>query len=395
MDTEPGDSIYAYINGNHQDKYIKVGKAENIKDAYMVGDRGAEILYYRKCFDCKLTEKVVHHILDKYRVNSTMEWFDISEELAIYTIDIVCDFLDSFISTSEQFVDSKLKEYLFTVKSSMTEDVREKDVTEDVIEDVIEDMTEDDSEDDSEDENIVNNKKPKVETDIQFKRFVAEFCEEGPKMKCLSLELLGAYRMWNKKMKIDSRKMLTTYMKKNYKFEQQFLTEYNTKLSFFIGIRPKAFVIERENENILPKYEEFVLSECKFGYTYRTSKTALVKAFKEWIKQYPEYSFSKLEQTHMNSYLGRMFLNCLKLHVNGGTNGYYGLQLKSDTSEITGVLILKRKQVFKIDANTQEQLEVFESLIVAAEKLGFNYAKLSEYVLSETVIDSYYLRYAK
>ena len=110
---EPGDTVYAFKNEN--EPYIKIGKAENIKkreDGYTVGNRTSNIFYYKKCHSCKLTEKVLHHILDKYRLERNREWFDISDELAIYTIDMVCNFLDSFIGCSEELINLKINKQL-------------------------------------------------------------------------------------------------------------------------------------------------------------------------------------------------------------------------------------------------------------------------------------------
>jgi hypothetical protein len=163
-------------------------------------------------------------------------------------------------------------------------------------------------------------------------------------------------------------------------------------LSFYIGLKPKDFNIKRENENILPVYEEFILSEYKFVYTYRTSQTTIMNNFKYWIlENNKNYIFTKQEQLHMISYLHRTFLNYPKIHISGSVNGYYGLQHKNDASEINGLLIEKRKEIMKIDIITGNILDTFPSLSVASEKLQINYAKLSDYVLSNTLIDNQFI----
>ena len=115
-DQEPGDTIYALkSNKNDINSLITIGKSKNIKkreSGYFTCNQGAEMFYIKKCYNCDLAEKVLHHILDKYREESNKEWFNISEELSIYAIDTICDFLDMFINCSEKLPEFKIKEFL-------------------------------------------------------------------------------------------------------------------------------------------------------------------------------------------------------------------------------------------------------------------------------------------
>jgi hypothetical protein len=99
---------------DNDDSLITIGKSKNIKkreSGYMTHNQTGEMFYIRKCYNCDLAEDVLHHILDKYRVERNKEWFDISEELTIYLIDTVCDFLDKFIGCSEKLQEFKIKEF--------------------------------------------------------------------------------------------------------------------------------------------------------------------------------------------------------------------------------------------------------------------------------------------
>ena len=86
---QKGHVIYAVRVGN----YVKPGKTKDIKDreSHYVNNQQDIMFHVRLCYDCDLAEKVIHHI---YREQKNKEWFDISNDLAIYTIDMVCDFLD-------------------------------------------------------------------------------------------------------------------------------------------------------------------------------------------------------------------------------------------------------------------------------------------------------------
>jgi prophage antirepressor-like protein len=395
---EPGDSVYAFKNDGQP--YIKIGKAENLKkreDSYTVGNRTSNIFYYRKCYNCKLTEKVINHILDKYRLQTNREWFDISDELAIYTIDIACDFLDSYIHCSEELINLKIKEQLSICLDRANEIKKRND-------EITSKVTEDNIDTNSYDKKDKNNKQKKnicitkdqdTSIKIHLDKFVEEFCEIGDDKKCLSLDILGAYRIWNKKTDLYTKQNLMTYMKNNYLRKQEYVSEHSTKFNYYIGIRPRDFIIKRSDESqSCPPYEEFILSECKFAYTHRTTKTILFNEFKKWISnKYPEYIFSKNEQTNMESYLNRTFLNCKKIHINGGTNGYYGLQLKNDPTELFGITLSRRKKVYKVDMNNKI-IETYNTLYEASNKLNIDEAKLSYLILNNISInDEFFYRY--
>ena len=117
-----------------------------------------------------------------------------------------------------------------------------------------------------------------------------------------------------------------TYLKNNYILEQQFVSEHNTKITYYTGIQPKDYIIKRENSNKLPYYEEFVLSECKFDYTYRTTKAILYNEFRDWVsKKYPVYVFSKEEQIKYQ-------LNHIRSTT---TSSYSNLSIISDCSFVS------------------------------------------------------------
>lgn len=396
---EPCECVYAYKNNNDIEPFIKIGKAENIKkreDSYMVGNRESNIFYYKKCHNAKLTEKVVHHILDKHRIQSNKEWFEISEELAIYTIDIVCNFLDGYINCSEELINLEVKEQLAISlkKANIINNIEETDDSTSNMEEEIKELTTIKKPVYKLEKRVKKNKliEQPDEFKTHFDTFVKDYCQVNDNYKCMALDILGAYRMWNKKTDHFSRKNLTNYLKNKFDLSHEYSAEYNTKFHYYIGIKPKEFIVEPENTSIIPRYEEFILSECKFSYTYRTTKMILYNEFRHWVSQkYPEYKFSKEEQVHTESYLNRTFVNCKKVHINGGTNGYYGLQLKTDTTEVLGISLARRKKVYKINMTTKEIVETYDSLYLACIQLNLTEQKLSELVLTKSVVDDSFM----
>jgi len=389
----PGDIIYAIKSNNG---IIKVGKTKNIKEreSYYLTNQVGDMFYIKKCFNCDLAEKVVHHILDKHRIESNKEWFEISNELAIYTIDMVCDFLDKFINCSERLTETDIREQLLINVDKLEIKNNEK-VQEKVQEKVPEKIQEKVQEKKEIKKEIKENKKEDVCNQenkelISFEKFVKECCEIAPENKCLTIDMLGAYRLYIKNTNSKTRSNLTKYLDISFTTQQHYCSENRTLLKFYIGIKPKELSIKQETE-ISPYYEQFILSECKFGYTYRTTKKIIMTEFDKWHKQkYTEYIFTKDDKMHFESYLSRNFYNCLKIHLNGGCNGYYGVQMKDDDSVNVGINLSNAVKVDKINIETNET-ETFESVSRAAYDIKYNIKNLTKFINQKTIVNGKFL----
>jgi len=379
---EPGDTIYAI----KIDDIIKIGKTKNIKkrESYYTENQTGDIFYIKKCHNCDLSEKVIHHMLDKHREENNKEWFNISNELAIYIIDIVCDFLDNFINYSEKLPISNLKEYLDSsykvVNPCHKNDCENKEPSNnstDILNKVV---------------NITCN-------EDKMKRFIQEFCEIDENNYALSYELLGAYRIWSKGLTAKDRSLFSKFMKKNYKSRRKYYKEHNeSSLLTYIGIKPKDLNITRQDKNTLPKYEEFVLTECKYNYNYRIGYTNFIDEYKKWyLKKYPDYIFSKQEHFNMDTYLNRNFLK-EKINMPGYRNvlGIWGIQFKCENSVRIGINPTHRKEIVKIDYKTRTVIEEYKSLTIASDILKLDQSTIRNYIEDKRLInDSFVLQYKK
>ena len=389
---KPGDTIYAI----KVDNIIKIGKTRDIKarEAYYTQNQTGDIFYIKKCHNCDLSEKVIHHMLDKHREENNKELFNISNELAIYIIDIVCDFLDNFINYSEKLPISNLKEYL---DSSYK---------------VVNPCHKNDCENKEPLNNSMLNKIVNITcNEDKMKRFIQEFCEVSDNNYCLSYELLGAYRIWSKGLNAKDRSLFSKFVKKNYKSKRKYYKEHNeSSLLTYIGIKPKDLNITRQDitrqdKNTLPKYEEFVLTECKYNYNYRIGYTNFIDEYKKWyLKKYPDYIFSKQEHFNMDTYLNRNFLK-ERINMPGYRNvlGIWGIQLKSENSITLGINPTHRKEIVKIDYKTRTIIEEYKSLAITSDILKLDQSTIINYIKNKQVIndtlsvrqDSFILQYKK
>jgi prophage antirepressor-like protein len=354
-DSEPGDTVYAVKSNKYNvTSLITIGKSKNIskrETSYMTCNQESDMFYIRKCYNCDLAEKVIHHILDKHREENNKEWFSVSNELAIYTIDMVCNFLDSFIGCSEELVNLKVNEQL-SICINQSKNFKKEEIV-----DVIDNVK----------LKILNPIKIDDNDDKSIEKFIKESCIINKDAKCIAFELLGAYRIWLRGCSQDSRKKLTKYMKDNYESKTILYENYDeTELLTYLGIQPKEYIVHQENPNILPKYEEFILKECKIGYTYRIRWTEFLETYTKWSGN----NLSKEEKVNMEAYINRHFLKD-RINMTGHKNvpGIWGLQLKSDNSFKVGTNKSNRKQIIKINTDTNETIDKYNGLVFASRKL--------------------------
>jgi hypothetical protein len=352
------------------------------------------MFYIRKCYNCDLTEKVIHHILDKHREENNKEWFNISNELAIYTINMVCYVLDSFIGCSEELINLKVNEQL-SICINQANLINKEEIKDDKVNDKEEikyDKVNDKEEikydkvnDKEEIKDDKVNDKEEIKYDKSIEKFIKECCIINKDAKCISFELLGAYRIWLRGCSLDSRKELTKYMKDNYESKTILYENYDeTELLTYLGIQPREYIVQQEHPDILPKYEEFILKECKIGYTYRIRWTDFVETYTKWSGN----NLSKEEKVNMEAYINRHFLKN-RINMTGYKNvpGIWGVQLKSDNSFKVGTNKSNRKKIIKINTETNETIEKYNGLVFASRKLNIDNRILSRDILNKKIFD--------
>ena len=389
-DSEPGDVLYALVSNKEEgDSLIKLGKSKNGADretGYMTHNQSCEMFYVRKCYDCNLAEKVLFHILDKHRVQNNREWFEISRELAIYTIDLVCNFLDNFINYSEELHHSKLLESLsesLQIAKNLSEDEKQN-YNKDVIRQPVKKPK----------PTIITRTPAPVREDIfDFKQFFQDKCELGQYYECSTYDIYGAYRLWSKIVRIEYKNELTKYLNNNFQKKRKYFKDIKTSQMMYIGFKVKPFTVKQEDPNNLPKYEEFILNNFEFGYNYKVSVDDLLHKMKDWFKNYPDYVFHVGEERNFRAYINRHFVRTnMKIPTENGTNecnGIWGLRLKQHN-----VVPIRHKQhsrkIAKIDVDTKQILEVFDSILMLRDLLKVSYRKINDYIDMKVIFDNKY-----
>ena len=374
-DTEPCQMVYGFRNKNSE--LITIGKTKNIREReleYMTHSQDGTMFYAKKCFDCGLTERVIHHILDKHRVENNKDestrfdsfaWFEISEELTIYTIDIVCNFLDGFVGCSEELPRLNIKEKMLEcIQHKLNNEVISK--TKEVVLPII----------------IKYNKRD------DFNKFVNEYCELGENYECDTYDLTGAYRLWANGIAKEYKLKFREYVQKNYKSYRKYYADSKTERLTYKGIRPKFFILEKEIES---KYEEFVLSECELGYNYKCIMGDFTTVFNSWVlKKYPDYIINNKQ---LDAYVNRHFIKDKMVIPSLKKNliGIWGVRLNGCDLFKFRTNDKMKKRVVKVDIETNNIIAEYDSMLEASKAINLKGCTFVYYIKNEKIIDNKYI----
>lgn len=360
FDQEPGHTIYGYKSKSTN--LVTIGKTKNVKNResdYITHNPDGEMFYIRRCYNCDLAEKVLHHILDKYREERNREWFNISEELTVYTIDTVCDFLDSFISCSERLPEFKIKEFISnlpiertkwkTVEPPPSIDCSKLELTYN--------------------ENIKD-----------YNKFIQDICEvdESKSSLTLTFDLRSAYKIWCKKaLSPEIYNEFKDWINENFNVKEKYIETSGMRHKVVTNLKLKElqFIVE-DQYNIKP-YEKFCTECCVVNYSFKMKISDFFINYIQWMQdQYPQYELSPEELTEIK--------NCLnqKLLVENGM--IYGIQLKTDDLPYYR---LKTFNKINIVNENKELVGTFNGLSEAAEHLNLEVKTVSDIIRYSRVID--------
>lgn len=374
---KPGDMVYALKSNN----LIKIGKTKNIKDReakHLCSNQSGEIIYAKRCFDCSLTERVLHHVLDKHRVESNMEWFDISEELAKYIIDTVCYTLDNFVDCSECLLQTELNKHLIDV----TKSIKTIDDDDDRLNFAKKEM-------DTSDINVNIDQK-------NYNKFLQEFFEYREDYYCVQYDVINAYRIWSRgDVNQKTKHEISTFMKSKFEYKDRYLEECQGRVQVYIGLQLKPLHYNPDNKTSLKSYEKFFLENCHVGYTFRIKITDFINSYVKWLDNGIE-KLDKNEEIELRAYFNKKFLVG---RVDKNTEGWWGFQFKTDALPKYGICFRRRKHVLQIDAVSKNIVEEYDSLMMASIKLNMCYKTLSEKVKFQRSIETsngnFILQYAE
>ena len=361
FDADEGDHVYIFKdNLENEDSILKIGKTKNLVDRerfYSNTNKSGGIVYYKKCKDSGLIEKLCHHMLDKFRMNKMQEWFNIDLELVKKTIDTVIYFVDENINNMENFI-PQISES-FKIKSELL--VKKEPVK-------IE---------------------PLVDKSNDFTGFLENFCEIDESFFAAKEELTKAFRIYCKvTVEKDTKNKLNTFLQHKFKSGVEFYG--NIRRNVWRGFRLRPLTFSANDLDNITDLEKFIIEECTIGYTNRVSFCDFHKAFSEYIGKDVTY----VGKQEIQQYLTEKFsYGRVHLSENSKTThlfGVLGISLKDNLGLKSSKRTCKQVAQFTIPG---ELINTWESLTVASTQLNIPRSTLSMFIKSQKVKDNIIFRY--
>jgi phage anti-repressor protein len=414
---EPGDIIYVYANDMKQEKpMLKIGKTTNISERenqFNTCNLNGEILYTKRCYNCDLLERVIHHVLDKHRVYNKKEWFDIPLSVAKQVVDTCHLILDQLIPHVDdlptvnffgnlQNMLTSLENINTTTNPPMKENVKKENLN---MYEIL------DKQKNEEINQIIQNTNINIEGEdiinpLDFDRFVQEACDVGEDYYCLKVDIYGAHKIWSRNIESITKKKTFKYFQDRFKSDKIYFEEHQAVLAVWRGIRPKPLVFAPKDPSNPTKHEKFIMERCKLGFTYRAPFKIFCNEFEDWMKSNDDsFNLSIDERRNLQQYLSTTFLPSavyvstdLKDIPGGGANkhGVWGITVKSDNTHV-GVKLSNRlrKRVVSIDVSTQKVVKVYQSGVEAARDLNIIGSNVSQLIKFKRVRNGLMLRFVQ
>lgn len=381
-DMKQGDAIYLYKDDeNNERSLLKIGKSKNISErekVYSNMSKNGSIIYVKRCLNCDLTESLLHHLLDKYRINSMQEWFELpSEEFGKQIIDTIINLIDSQIENVYTFIPT-LQNFINTNNTNINNNIDNN----------IED-TNTNEQLDTERNFDIKRVNPK-----DFDLFIKECCELLPECKTPKADIKRSHRIWSKCSIKDVVSSLDNYLKVNFKSGVDI--QDDIKKNIYKGIRLKPLNYTPENDPFLD-YETFIIEKCEVNWNYKISYVDFFNNFVSWKKLIdPDYNLQFKYKKDIQKYLERHFAGGRVFLSNDSSNthlfGVWGLGISSNNF---GSKIPKRttKKVSEYNSSTNQLIRSWESLSVASRQLNIPVSTLSNYCRFNTTISNSIFKY--
>ena len=416
QDARRGDIVYLYQdNKENPESRFKVGKSKNIAQReldYSNMSKCGEIVYIKYCLNCDLTEKAIHHMLDRYRIIRNQEWFIVKKELAIDVINKAVECLDGKTNDPSTIPkDDKISDDIMVV-DTIIQDVPDilnsttpsAHVDENILINTIEIM------------DIKENILPLLSTTPSelpapsststplnpilftdgrnFDKFVADCCDVGEQLVSHKSKLRQAHRVWCKgHVTPEIVKEFSNYLATRFKSGVVFENDVKHNCFRGVSIRPLTVIVGDKTD-----YQQFISQKCRIDYSYRISFTDFFTYFIDWKHEtQPDFVLTTAYRLEIKTFLETVFAGG-RVFESGTTKssflfGIWGLGVESNNFGMKRDPIRQSKKLSQYDATTQEKLKTWDSMSIASRELNIALSTLSYAVRFPRRVGDHFYRF--
>ena len=325
-----GESIYIFECKYLEETIYKIGRTKNAnkrESALITGNFNGEVVFHYQCLNSILLEKLVHQLLDEFRLDVNREWFSCSLEKIKRTLyyskfvseDIIGkDYLnlhDKFKESLNEKNDIKVKKNIPTVLKNIPTVL--KNIPKECMLDINQLLQ-------------IRNIDPN-----DYNLFLQEQCEISDEHIILVSELKVQWKMWSKNCDDSIWQKTLVNLKNEFK-----IIKMNTngigraKKECFQGFKIKdEFYTFEHFLNSNNKIEKFLYEKCDRSPFNEISHTNLYYEFEKFNKDLDKnFVFSTIEKEILDNYFDIIFLRSKIGYVVEGKDrrvyGWRGVTLK-------------------------------------------------------------------
>jgi hypothetical protein len=255
---------------------------------------------------------------------------------------------------------------------------------------------------------------PMITTNVDlYKRFdayIEECCLIGETLEVSSDDIIGQFRLWNRKVSNELKIAISDYLRRRFKHIRLKKQDKNQVQYGFKGVMLKH--IDYKPSILITEVETFVYEKCKFSPSGKIFVRTLIDEYKEW-KRNTSRTINSKDEKELRQYLNshQYILPAViwkpyekKINEDGSNNttenhtmsndGYYGISLKSEDGKHYKNTSNSGKKVEKRDSRTDTVLETYETIAKAKEETKLS--TMSYAIKTKRIInDEYYFCLAK
>ena len=244
----------------------------------------------------------------------------------------------------------------------------------------------------------------------RFDTYIEECCLIGETLEVSSDDIIGQFRLWNRKVSNELKIAISDYLRRRFKHIRLKKQDKNQVQYGFQGVMLKH--VDYKPSILITEVETFVYEKCKFSPSGKIFVRTLIDEYKEWKRNTSRIINSK-DEKELRQYLNnhQHLLPAViwkpyekKINEDGSINatenhtmsndGYYGISLKSEDEKHYKNTSNNGKKVEKRDSHTDTVLETYETIAKAKEETKLStmtYAIKTKRIIN----DEYYFCLAK